>query len=115
MQISSDNAKLEGMKISPETAISDAAAAVDMVALSVVVPVADEAGNIVPQIEEICAALDGGAPYEIIYVDDASVDGTVAELQDANARFPVLRTITHNGRSGQSAAITTGFWRRVRR
>lgn len=73
-----------------------------------VVPVADEAGNILPQIEEIRAALNGVAPYEIVYVDDASTDATVDELKDAMARFSELRVLWHVKRCGQSAAITSG-------
>ena len=40
------------------------------VAVSIVVPVRNEAGNITPLITEIAAALDGLWPYEIIYVND---------------------------------------------
>ena len=78
------------------------------ISVSVVVPVADESGNIVPQIEEIAAALGDSVPYEIVYVDDASTDATAAELAEARGRFPQLRVLTHARRCGQSAAITTG-------
>ena len=91
-----------------QPALASAAPPAADIAVSVVVPVADEAGNIVPQIEEIAAALGGGAPYEIVYVDDASTDSTATELRDARARFPELRVVTHARRCGQSAAITSG-------
>src|SRR5215467_5206283 len=44
------------------------------VAVSVVVPVRNEAENIVPLIQEITVALDGRWDYEIIYVNDGSTD-----------------------------------------
>ena len=47
--------------------------------LSVLVPVMNEAGNIAPLVEEICAAF-AGRSFEIIYVDDASNDASPAEL-----------------------------------
>ena len=49
-------------------------------AVAVVVPVRNEAGNIAPLVAEIAAALDGQWPFEVVYVDDGSSDGTAAEL-----------------------------------
>src|SRR5690349_2532127 len=46
------------------------------VAVSIVVPVRNEADNIAPLIAEIAAALDGRWAYEIIYVNDGSTDAT---------------------------------------
>ena len=42
------------------------------VAVSIVVPVRNEAENVLPLIAEIAAALDGRWAYEIIYVNDGS-------------------------------------------
>jgi hypothetical protein len=50
-----------------------------MIEISVVVPVKDEAGNVVPLAQEIGAAL-GRQRYEMIFVDDGSSDSTTAEL-----------------------------------
>ena len=47
--------------------------------ISVLVPVMNEAGNIRPLIDEICATM-AGRQFEIIYVDDASDDATAEEL-----------------------------------
>jgi dolichol-phosphate mannosyltransferase len=77
-------------------------------ALSVVVPVRDEADNIAPLVEEIHAALDGRAEFEVIYVDDGSTDATAQRLRTQQARFPRLRVIRHRRSCGQSAAILTG-------
>lgn len=76
--------------------------------LSIVVPVRNEAGNVLPLIEEIHAALDGGESFEVIYVDDGSIDETAARLAQAASRFPKLRIVTHGQSCGQSAAIRSG-------
>ncbi|MCZ6743083.1 MAG: glycosyltransferase, partial [Alphaproteobacteria bacterium] len=55
--------------------------------ISVVVPVRNEAENIIPLIEEIHGALEGRWDFEVIYVDDGSTDETKARLGDARARF----------------------------
>ena len=75
--------------------------------ISVVVPVRDEADNIVPLVTEIAAAL-AGEDFEIVYVDDGSRDDTPARLAAARASEPRLRTIRHRASAGQSAAILTG-------
>ncbi|MGQ0662357.1 MAG: glycosyltransferase family 2 protein [Pseudomonadota bacterium] len=76
-------------------------------AISVVVPVRDEADNIDPLIAEICAAL-AGEDFEIVYVDDGSRDGTAERLRAALSRYPKLRVVTHKTAAGQSAALRTG-------
>jgi dolichol-phosphate mannosyltransferase len=76
--------------------------------LSVVIPVKDEADNVAALVEEIRAALDGLADYEIIYVDDGSDDDTVAEVLRLRASMPQVRLMRHANNCGQSAAIRTG-------
>jgi dolichol-phosphate mannosyltransferase len=49
-------------------------------AVSIIVPVRNEAGNIEPLIKEIAQALDGQWPFEVVYVNDGSSDGTEDEL-----------------------------------
>lgn len=75
--------------------------------LSVVVPVRNEAENILPLIEEIHAALESRWDFEVIYVDDGSTDATPARLTEAKARFPRLRVLRHKASCGQSTAIWT--------
>ena len=79
------------------------------VEISVLVPVMNEAGNIVSLVDEICNVFKGRR-FEIIYVDDASTDGTAAELSDLLRLVPQLRVLRHAVRSGQSAAIWSGLW-----
>jgi dolichol-phosphate mannosyltransferase len=77
-------------------------------AVSVVVPVRNEAGNIAPLVEEVAAALTGRWTFEIVYVNDGSYDGTEAELLHLATTRPWLRQVKHAASCGQSAAIRTG-------
>jgi dolichol-phosphate mannosyltransferase len=77
-------------------------------AVSVVVPVRNEAGNIAPLVGEIVAALGPDASFEIVYVNDGSTDRTEAELAELMASRPWLRHIKHAASCGQSAAVRTG-------
>ena len=77
-------------------------------AVSIVVPVRNEADNIAPLIAEIAAALDGRWAYEIIYVNDGSTDGTAERLAALMEQRPNLRQTPARGSSGQSAAVRSG-------
>lgn len=77
---------------------------------SVVIPVYNEADNIEPMMREILAAFaDRPETYEIIFVDDASTDGSVALLERLTREAGVLRFLKHRRNFGQSAAVGTGF------
>ena len=80
----------------------------DAPALSVVVPVFNEAENLRPLIADICGALEGELDYEIVYVDDGSTDDTPRTLRALASEWARLRTVRHRSRAGQSAAIATG-------
>jgi len=84
---------------SPETAA---------VAVSIVVPVRNEEGNLAPLIAEIAGALDGRWSYEIVYVNDGSTDSTGEKLADLKKRYAQLRQIKHAASGGQSAAVRSG-------
>ena len=76
--------------------------------VSVVIPVCNEADNVLPLAREIQAALGPGGAPEIIFVDDGSTDTTAAAVQAARAEMPVVRLLRHSRRSGQSAAVRNG-------
>jgi dolichol-phosphate mannosyltransferase len=78
-----------------------------MTAVSVVIPVLDEQGNIGPLVREIVDRLRGRTRFEIVCVDD-SRDGTREELAALKPEVPELRVLLHDHRCGQSAAIRTG-------
>jgi glycosyltransferase involved in cell wall biosynthesis len=77
-------------------------------AVSIVVPVRNEADNIAPLIAEIDAALATRWPYEIIYVNDGSTDTTGDRLLELMKGRNNLRQVRHAASSGQSAAVRTG-------
>jgi dolichol-phosphate mannosyltransferase len=77
-------------------------------AVSVVVPVRNEAANIAPLVDEIAAALQGTWPFEVVYVNDGSSDGTEDELKRLIGLHPWLRRVRHKQSCGQSAAVRSG-------
>ena len=74
-------------------------------AVSVVVPVRNEAENVGPLADEIAAALSGRWNFELIYVNDGSSDGTEAALNALRAERAWLRQLRHVESCGQSAAV----------
>jgi dolichol-phosphate mannosyltransferase len=87
------------MAKAPATAMPD---------ISVVVPVFDEEGAAPALAREIAAAFKGRA-YEMIFVDDASRDGTRASLKALSGEIPQLRVLAHRKNSGQSRSIRSGI------
>jgi glycosyltransferase involved in cell wall biosynthesis len=73
-------------------------------AVSVVVPLFNEEENVPILQAELTAALDG-LDYEIILVDDGSVDQTVQRI----APDPRVRLVQFERNAGQSAAIYAGL------
>jgi glycosyltransferase involved in cell wall biosynthesis len=77
---------------------------------SVVVPVHNEAGNVLPLLREICDVMSIlGEPFEVIFVNDGSVDATLEELRTAVPTVPALRVIDLDGNFGEAAALCAGF------
>jgi dolichol-phosphate mannosyltransferase len=78
------------------------------IAVSIVVPVRNEAENVAPVIAEITAALGERWNYEIIYVNDGSTDATAERLAAIMKERTNLRQIRHATSGGQSAAVRSG-------
>lgn len=79
-------------------------------ALSVVVPVYNEAGNAAPLCAEILGVMTAiGRPFEIIFVNDGSRDATLDELRQLGAREPRLRILDLDGNFGEASALCAGF------
>ena len=77
-------------------------------AVSIVVPVRNEADNVGPLAEEIARALDGRWAYEIIFVNDGSTDATGERLRALMAERRNLRQLCHAASCGQSTAVRSG-------
>ena len=76
--------------------------------LSIVIPARNEAGNIVALVEAIDQALVASAPFEIIVVDDGSIDDSAVRIKARAMTMPHLRLIRHDRSGGQSAAVHSG-------
>jgi dolichol-phosphate mannosyltransferase len=79
-----------------------------MPSLSIVIPARNEAENLPSLLDEIAAALSGEQDYEIIVVDDASTDDSIAVLKAKAVDMPVLRILRHDRAGGQSAGVHSG-------
>jgi dolichol-phosphate mannosyltransferase len=78
-------------------------------ALSVVIPVRDEAENVAPLAREIAKALAPCCAFEIIFVDDGSTDATADNILAVRREdIPQVRLIRHTQGRGQSIAVHTG-------
>src|ERR687896_1841580 len=78
--------------------------------ISVVVPVHDEERSVALLYEELQAALDPLAdPWEAVFVDDGSRDGTFAALTRLHARATNVRVVRLRRNFGKSAALAAGF------
>ena len=81
-------------------------------ALSVVVPVYEEAGSLAELHARTTGALEGlGRPYELIFVDDGSTDGTWAEIERLHAADHRVRAVRFKRNFGQHPAMHAGLAR----
>ena len=85
------------------------ASSISAPAISVIIPMKNEAGNVGPLLAEIAAAL-AGRSFEVVCINDGSTDGTEAELQRLQTQFAWLRQLKHARSCGQSSALRTGIW-----
>ena len=78
--------------------------------VSIVIPVFNEEDNVadlVAQVEGVM--IDSGRSYELIIVDDGSIDATRLRLAEIARSRPALRPIFLTRNYGQSTALQAGF------
>jgi glycosyltransferase involved in cell wall biosynthesis len=81
-----------------------------MIELSVVIPIRDEAESLEDLHRELSATLDAWArTYEIIFIDDGSIDRSFEILTRLQAADPQVRVIRFRRNFGQTAAFAAGF------
>jgi len=78
--------------------------------VSVLVPAKDEAENL-PLFMELTESAFAGSPvrFEVIVIDDGSVDATWSVLAELAQRYPFLRPVRHRARRGIAEALRTGY------
>jgi glycosyltransferase involved in cell wall biosynthesis len=78
--------------------------------LSVVIPLRDEGLNVVPLYDELTRTLAGlHLSYEVLLIEDGSVDDTFARLREVQARDTRVRVLRFTRNFGQTAAFAAGF------
>ncbi len=82
--------------------------------ISVTVPLKNEESNIVILANEIFTIFEAdkilsAKKFELIFVDDASTDGTAAALSELVRNDSRVRVLTHEKTCGQSAALRTAI------
>ncbi len=78
--------------------------------LSILIPVFNEEGNLSLLYEKLVTALKRlGRPYEVIFIDDGSSDGTLEILLDLKEKNPNVKIISFSRNFGQTAALSAGI------
>jgi len=78
--------------------------------LSILIPIYNEMDNILPLFEKLHFVLGKvERPYEVIFIDDGSIDGTLDALIDIHQRNPKFKVISFTRNFGQTAALSAGI------
>ena len=85
--------------------------ATDAVDVSVLVPAKDEVENLPLFMEQAAAAFHGdpGVRYEVVVIDDGSVDATWSTLERLAREYSFLRMARHRAGRGIADALRTGY------
>src|SRR5579883_1018792 len=84
----------------------------ERLAYSIVVPVYDEEQSLPILYEQLTTQLQAlGQPYEIIFVDDGSRDGSFKVLQELHRQDQAVKVIRFRRNFGKTPALTAGFQR----
>jgi len=81
-----------------------------MIKYSVIIPVYNEEGSLVAlcrRVKEVMERLNES--YEVVFVDDASSDGSLQKLRDAQKSSEELVIVVLSGHTGKSEALQAGF------
>jgi glycosyltransferase involved in cell wall biosynthesis len=79
-------------------------------ALSVVIPAYNEAANVELCYRELVEVLEAeGRPFEVVFVDDGSTDGTAEALRRIARADGRVRVVRLRRNAGQTAALDAGF------
>ena len=82
----------------------------DDIYLSIIIPVKNEASNVVPLHERLTEVLRSiGKPYEVLFIDDGSTDDTVKVLE--SLKDPMVSVIRFRRNYGKASALSCGFSR----
>ena len=78
--------------------------------VSVIIPVFNERESVLPLFEKNREVLNKlGRPWEVIFIDDGSTDGTTEALHELAALHPELKVVSFRRNFGQTAAMMAGF------
>jgi glycosyltransferase involved in cell wall biosynthesis len=78
--------------------------------VSVLVPAKDEAENLPLFMEQMAVVVRNAAQtYEVVVVDDGSVDDTWSVLEGLSSQYDFLRIVRHRRRRGIADALRTGY------
>jgi polyisoprenyl-phosphate glycosyltransferase len=92
-----------------EPAVAAAASRPFRPVVSIVIPACNEEANVGPIAGRLTEILAPYAPWEIIFVDDGSDDGTLANLKALAARDPRIRYVSFTRNFGHQAALQAGL------
>ena len=98
------------MNVHPEPETDPKPDAIDPIEISIIIPLLDEEENLRPlmqKIQETMAAYS--RPYEVIFIDDGSTDGSMGMLRELHAAHAQVKVIQFRRNFGKAAAYAASF------